>query len=171
MKHARSGSIDPRPGSNTVRAPARQLREQQKIRATTRRSSGSQANAEVREFLRELDHPLKPEIELVRKLILGVSPEIREGIKWNAPSFRTSDWFATLNLRARGGEERVWLILHLGAKSKSAAAKGRVADPAALLEWLAKDRCLVTFKDAKDIKSKRVALQNIVREWIQCLPK
>ena len=140
-------------------------------RAAPAAASGSQTDPDVAAFLRALDHPLKPEIELVRKVILGVSPEIREGIKWNAPSFRTSDWFATLNLRARGGEERVWLILHLGAKSKSATAKGKVADPEELLEWLAKDRCLVTFKDAKDIKAKRVALQNIVREWIQCLPK
>ena len=122
-------------------------------------------------FLRDLDHPLKAEIELVRKLILGVSPVIREGIKWNAPSFRTSDWFATLNLRARGGEERVWLILHMGAKLKGGAAQGRIADPSGLLEWLSKDRGLVTFKDAKDIQAKRSALQKIVREWIACLPK
>src|SRR5262249_33098972 len=50
-------------------------------------------------FLRELDHPLKKEIEAVRKIILCVSPAIREGIKWNAPSFRTSDFFATVFLR------------------------------------------------------------------------
>ena len=142
-----------------------------RTRAAKRLAVDLQTDPEVIAFLRELEHPLKPQIELVRKAILAASPEIREGIKWNSPSFRTSDWFATLNLRARGGGERVWLILHLGAKSKSATAKGKVADPAELLEWLAKDRCLVTFRDAKDIKAKRVALQSIVREWIQCLPK
>ena len=121
----------------------------------------------VSEFLRELDHPRKQEIEAVRQIILGVSPEIREGIKWNAPSFRTTDYFATVNLRGKGGEERVWLILHTGAKVKKTAAKGmQIADPAGLLQWLAKDRCLVTFSDRKDIQAKRAALEAIIREWI-----
>jgi len=138
---------------------------------TKRNSGGSQTDATVKAFLRELEHPLKAEIELARKLILGASSEICEGIKWNAPSFRTSDWFATFNLRGRGGEQHVWLILHLGAKAKSGAANGKIADPSGMLEWLAKDRCLVTFKDSKDIRAKRVALQNIIREWIACLAK
>jgi hypothetical protein len=38
-----------------------------------------------------------------------------------------------------------------------------------LLEWLAKDRCLVTFADGKDVQAKRAALQAIVREWIRQL--
>ena len=53
----------------------------------------------VIDFLDKLEHPLKPEIETIRQIILGVSPTIREGIKWNSPSFRTTDYFATLNLR------------------------------------------------------------------------
>ena len=127
--------------------------------------SNSQTDPAVIAFLRELDHPLKKEIESVRQIILGVSPTIREGIKWNSPSFRTSEYFATLNLR----EGRVWLILHTGAKVKDIAMKGRIADPAGLLKWLAKNRCLVTFRDGKDIQAKRAALHAIVREWIRQL--
>ena len=128
----------------------------------------SQTDPAVTAFLRELDHPRKKEIEAVRQIILGVSPEIREGIKWNAPSFRTTDYFATVNLRAKDGEERVWLILHTGAKVKMSAAKGmKIADPAGLLQWLGKDRCLVTFGDGKDIQAKRAAIEAIIREWIR----
>jgi uncharacterized protein YdhG (YjbR/CyaY superfamily) len=130
----------------------------------------SQTNPAVIAFLGKLNHPLKREIEAVRQIILGVSPEIREGIKWNAPSFRTTEYFATLNLRAKDGQDRVWLILHVGAKAKDTRAKGlKIADPAGLLEWLAKDRCLVTFADGKDVQAKRAALQAIVREWIRQL--
>jgi hypothetical protein len=43
------------------------------------------------------------------------------GTKWNAPSFRTTEFFATLNLRAKDGVDRVWLVLHLGAKVKDNA--------------------------------------------------
>jgi len=130
-------------------------------------TASSQTDPAVIAFLRELKHPLKKEIEAVRQIILGVSPEIREGIKWNSPSFRTTDYFATLNLRAKDGKDRVWLILHTGATVKATATKGlKIDDPAGLLKWLGKDRCLVTFDNKKDIDAKRVALQAIVREWI-----
>lgn len=101
----------------------------------------------------------------MRRLILGVDPEIREGIKWNAPSFRTTEHFATFNLRAK---DRIRLILHLGAKVKATAKEGiQVADPSGLLEWLARDRCLVSFTDENDLEAKRAALQAVVREWIR----
>ncbi|WP_437963787.1 DUF1801 domain-containing protein [Sorangium sp. So ce260] len=128
-------------------------------------TTSSRTHPAVIAFLRELDHPLKQEIEALRQIILGVSPDIREEIKWNAPSFRTAEHFATFNLRTR---DRVRLILHLGAKVKDTATKGiDIADPAGLLEWLAKDRCLVTFSDGKDIQAKRPALEAILRAWIR----
>jgi hypothetical protein len=49
----------------------------------------------VDEFLRALDHPFKSEIETMRKIILGAHPTVSEGTKWNAPSFRTTEYFAT----------------------------------------------------------------------------
>jgi len=124
---------------------------------------GSQTDPAVIAFLRDLNHPLKKEIEAVRQIILGASPKIREGIKWNAPSFRTTEYFATFNLRA----DRVWLILHLGAKVRDNTTSLKIADPAGLLEWLAKDRCVVKFSDAKDVKAKRAALAAVIRAWIR----
>jgi len=134
-------------------------------------SGDSQTDPAVAAFLRELDHPMKKDIEAVRRIILGVGPAIREGIKWNSPSFRTtdSDYFATVNLRGKGGEERVWLILHTGAKAKGAKKEMKIADPAGMLQWLGKNRCLVTFADRQNIQVKRAALKSIVREWIQQL--
>lgn len=123
----------------------------------------TQTNPAVVAFMKALDHPQKKAIEAVRQLILSVSPEIHEGIKWNSPSFRTTEYFATLNLR----NDRVWLILHLGAKVKDNATKGmQIADPTGLLKWLAKDRALVTFENVKDVVAKRAALKKVLREWI-----
>jgi hypothetical protein len=124
---------------------------------------GKQTDPAVVAFLKDLDHPLKKEIESVRAIVLGVSPAIREGIKWNAPSFRTSEYFATMNLR----QNRVWLILHFGAKVKDNTKAIKISDPTSLLKWLANDRALVTFEDAKDVKAKRAGLEAIIREWIQ----
>jgi hypothetical protein len=44
----------------------------------------------VDEFLENLSHPLKAEIEAVRSIIKGVNKNINEEIKWNAPSFNLS---------------------------------------------------------------------------------
>ena len=89
----------------------------------------------------QLEHPHKPAIELLRKLMLGVDPSVREGIKWNAPSFRTSEYFATTYLRSKTG---IGLILHLGAKVRE-PADGGVAfnDPDKLLEWLGNGLSLI----------------------------
>lgn len=51
------------------------------------------------DLLDGLDHPLKPEIEAVRKAILSAGASISDGVKWNSLSFRTTEWFATVNLR------------------------------------------------------------------------
>jgi uncharacterized protein YdhG (YjbR/CyaY superfamily) len=144
-----------------VKAPQKAVRK----RDARVRSSDQQTDPAVVAFLRELDHPLKREIEAVRDIILGASPEIREGIKWNAPSFRTTEYFATFNLRAKDG---VQLIFHTGAKVKETAKTGvQVADPKGLLNWLAKDRCMVTIGVKKDVDAKRAALRDIVIEWIR----
>jgi hypothetical protein len=39
-----------------------------------------------------------------------------------------------------------------------------------LIEWLAKDRCLVTLGKGKDIAAHRAAFESIVREWIRQAP-
>lgn len=127
--------------------------------------TASQQNASVTEFLARLDHPSKPEILAIRKIILGAHPDIGESIRWNAPSFRTSEFFATFQLRAKGC---VQLIFHFGAKARELPPEALyVPDPTHLLHWLAKDRASVEFRDMKDISAKRTALKGVVREWIK----
>ncbi|MDI1449967.1 DUF1801 domain-containing protein [Polyangium sp. 6x1] len=122
------------------------------------------APEDVEAFLVSLDHPFEKEIREIRTLILGADPRIGEGIKWNAPSFRTTEFFATFHLRAKDG---VQVILHLGAKKREASPDLAIADPASLLEWLGKDRASVKFRDASDIEAKRGAFVNVVRQWIE----
>ena len=127
-------------------------------------AKGPAGAPEVDEFLRKLAHQLKPELQAVRRIILSADPGIREGIKWNAPSFHFKDYFATAGLHSR---DFVRLILHTGAKAKPSATKGvAIDDPAGLLEWLAKDRCTAKFHDMKDVRAKEAALRSIVRQWI-----
>jgi hypothetical protein len=121
-------------------------------------------SAEVAALLAALAHPCEPTIRAVRAVILGADPRIGEGVKWNAPSYRTSGDFATFHLRGRAG---VQVVLHLGAKARpDARVRDAVADPLALLDWRGPDRAIVTFRDPADVAAKRAAFAAIVREWI-----
>ena len=129
----------------------------------TKRSASTPESVDA--FLAALDHPFKPEVLALRQIILGADPGIAEGIKWNVPSFRTSEYFATLHLRAKDG---VQVILHMGAKTRDTSTSGvAIADPESLLEWLAKDRASVKFRDLNDIEVKRSAFVDVIRQWIK----
>lgn len=120
--------------------------------------------AAVDKFMAALDHPFKEEIAALRQTLVDVDPSIAEGIKWNAPSWRTTEYFATTHLRAKTG---FGLILHLGAKARE-LPEGRlaIADPTHLLKWLGKDRAQVEFTTAADFSAKLPAVQAIIRQWI-----
>ena len=116
-------------------------------------------------FMAGLDHPAKDVVVALRAAVLGSDPSISEGVKWNAPSFKTTQYFATTHLRAKAG---VGLVLHFGAKVRDVAAgQGTIPDPDGLLTWVAKDRATLAFKDAADLHAQRPALQAILRQWIQ----
>jgi hypothetical protein len=127
---------------------------------TPKKSAGT---AEVDAFMAGLTDARKPLLEAIRRVLLDSDSRVTEGIKWNAPSFHHKDWFGTTNLRGKAG---VMLVLHTGAKIKASATTGvPVKDPTAMLNWLAKDRAVVSFADLADLKAREAALRQIVKQW------
>lgn len=125
------------------------------------------SEADVEAFLAQLHDPARGLAAALRSAVRGADPAIAEGIKWKVPSFRTVDYFATMHLRVRQG---IGLILHFGAKKTAISASGvDIPDPAGLLDWLARDRALVQFRDEADLAARTPALQALVREWIRHL--
>lgn len=125
----------------------------------------ARANADdVEKFIAALDHPAKREIVALRNIIRSVDPAVREGIKWNAPSFYTTEHFATFQLRHKGG---VQLVLHMGTKPRpDVQARTSIADPESLLEWRAADRATVTFRDLAEIEKRQAAFVKVMRQWV-----
>ncbi len=119
----------------------------------------------VNDFVSSLNHPATQEIQMLRDIVCEVSPSIQEGVKWNAPSFRVDEYFATINLREKQG---VGVVLHFGAKVRDVAAgRESIADPDRLLKWLAKDRATVSFSGKDDIAARKPAFQAVLRQWIR----
>jgi len=119
---------------------------------------------EVTTFLEVLDHPLQKDYLAVQKIILNAHASISEGIKWNSLSFKTHEYFATINLRNR---DTVQLVMHLGAKVKDNTKPLKIVDPLGLLESLTSDRALLTLGKGSALNKNKKALQNIILQWIK----
>jgi len=116
-------------------------------------------------LLLSLKHPATEEIQMLRAIVCEVSPSIQEGVKWNAPSFRVDEYFATINLREKKG---VGVVLHFGAKVRDVAAgRESIDDPDKLLKWLAQGRATVRFSGADDLAARKPAFQAVLRQWIR----
>jgi hypothetical protein len=138
-----------------------------KKKKTAPHSSRADTTEAVDELMKSLVHPHKDAIALLRQVILGVDASVSEGVKWNAPSFRTTEYFATTNLRTKTG---IGVILHLGAKVRDLAPGAlAIKDPGGLLKWLANDRAAMEFSDVNDVKSKQGTVEKILRQWIRHL--
>lgn len=120
--------------------------------------------AAVDRWMAALDHPQKPALQALRKVLCGASKTVREGVKWNAPSFWTTEYFATTGLRTKVAPLAV--IFHLGAKKKSTKVRTQIADPDGLLQWLGDDRALLGFQGLADVRKKKAAVQALVRQWL-----
>lgn len=132
---------------------------------TSKHTSRADTTEAVDDLMNALVHQHKDAITLLRRIILGVDASIKEGVKWNAPSFRTAEYFATTNLRTKKG---IGVILHLGAKVRDLPAGGiTIKDPDKLLIWLANDRAAIEFTDGDEVKSKQSAFEKILRQWIE----
>ena len=129
------------------------------------RTTQADSSAAVDAFLAALEHPMKAEFVALRSLVLGVDPAVREGIKWNAPSYRTTAYFATTHLRSKVG---VGLVLHLGAKARALPPVGlQPDDPDRLLRWLAPDRAVVELRSGAELEERRPALHALLVQWIR----
>lgn len=111
----------------------------------------------VQTLMTALDHPLKPEIEALRRIIKGAGPELGERVKWNAPSYHLGKYdMAAFNLHQRGFVQLV-LVFPGGLM---------IAERRGLLEGVYKDRRLARFDAMADVEAKRPALEAVVREWV-----
>jgi hypothetical protein len=164
----RSGESKPAAKSQTNMATEPKLTAKSAATFTAKKATHqtvADTKAAVDAFIAGLDHPFKKEISLLRAAVLAADPTIEEGVKWNAPSFRTTEYFATIHLRSKIG---IGLVLHLGAKMKDVPPEGLVIDdPAASLKWLGKDRALVEFASAEELAAKIPALQALLQQWLR----
>lgn len=109
---------------------------------------------QVEKFMQELVHPLKTEIELLRSIIKNANSNLKERIKWNAPSYFTNVDLLTFNVKS---DNTILLILHHVTCTKLKSD---------LLEGDFPDRRIIYFKDADEINSSKKELERIINEYV-----
>jgi uncharacterized protein YdhG (YjbR/CyaY superfamily) len=111
---------------------------------------------QVNEFMDQLDHPFKAEVEIMRDIIKNVDQDIAEQIKWKAPSFSyKGEYLVTFNLWEK---KRIHLVFHNPMISK---VKSR------LLEGDYDHRRIAYFSDRHDIEAKRTILEKVLKDLIK----
>ncbi|MEO6722471.1 MAG: DUF1801 domain-containing protein [Ferruginibacter sp.] len=112
----------------------------------------------VNDYMDQLKHPLKDEIEAVRTIITS-NKKISERIKWNAPSYYYKEDLVTFNPR---NQKQVHLVFHNQA----------IVDiKSTLLEGVYKDRRMTYFDSMAAIKKNKKELEGIINEYINAMDK
>jgi hypothetical protein len=125
-------------------------------------------NERVSQFLDELNHPLRREIDLLRNYILSSNEKLTENIKWNGPNY-CFDNQDIITMRIQPPTKLVQLIFHRGAKKQTQPKDKLIANKSKMLVWKENDRAIVTFKSLQDINNGKAELTDIVSEWINAI--
>ncbi len=111
--------------------------------------------AKLAAFMDALEHPLKAEIEAVRKIILNADDRVTEGVKWNAPAFYYKGDMAVIHVKA---QQHVMVIFPAGAL---------IEDTTGLLEGTYPDgRRMAYFSTMQDLCARSALLTKVVQEWV-----
>lgn len=112
----------------------------------------------VQNYMDNLTHSLKPEIETLREVIKKSDNRICERIKWNAPSYYHIEDIVTFGPMRK--DKQILLVFHhpFVNKIKSELLKGDY-----------KDRRLVAFSSMSEIKDSRKELTRIMKEMVAAI--
>lgn len=113
----------------------------------------------VEAFLAELEHPLKAELEAVRRIIKQANPKVDERIFFKVPSFFYKEDILNFHPRSK---DCVHLVMVF--------PKGLAAyKDSALFLGAHQDRRELKFKDMADIQAKKAELEAVINDWVRVM--
>ena len=108
---------------------------------------------EVERWLASFEHPLKDAILRVRQIILSSHKEVEECIKWKSPTFTFCGNIASINPKTK---KKVSLMFHQGAQIPG--KHPHLVGGGGTVKYM-------YFDDAREVESRRPAIQSVVRAW------
>ncbi len=127
---------------------------------------------EVDAYIRAMTHPLKNVVEELRAIILNTDCRIGEEVKWNAPAFFYTGAMAEFDPKKY---KRHLIVFNLFKKDcvRLVFPSGvSIRDTSGLLVGDYPDgRRLALFSSLVEVHSKRVALERVIRKWLNAFEK
>lgn len=121
---------------------------------------------QVTEHIQKLDAPVAEIVETLRQIILSTDKHISEQIKWNSPSYYYNGEMQPFDPKEYK-RDIVVMNLHRGNIMLVFPTGAKITDGAGILEGNYTDgRRLAKFTDLADVKSKKKALQKVIKEWL-----
>jgi len=140
-----------------------------KVRESVTKASESE---KVDAYVTSLKHPQAQVVKNLRRIILSISNEIGEEIKWNAPTFFYAGPMKPTNPKEYRRYIVVFNLLRKDCIRLVFPSGAKVKDSSGLLEGdYADGRRLAMFYDVKDVRSKEKALRAVVTRWLKLLKK
>jgi len=123
-------------------------------------------------YVTSLKHPLAQVVKNLRRIILSVSNEIGEEIKWNAPTFFYAGPMKPTNPKEYRRYIVVFNLLRKDCIRLVFPSGAKVKESSGLLEGdYADGRRLAMFYNVKDVDSKEEALRAVIARWLKLLEK
>ena len=110
-------------------------------------------NAEVSDYLKRLDHPLKDAIIRLRHIILATDKRVSECVKWKSPTFVFEGNIASINPKSK---KKVSLMFHQGAKIPG--THRALVGGGGTVKYM-------YFADAEDVAAQRDLIEAVIRAW------
>ena len=112
---------------------------------------------QVADYMDQLQHPLKDEINAVRQIILQSNSKLSERIKWNAPSYYYLEDIVTFNARPTN---HVHLVFH---------HPSIVTINSPSLEGNYKDRRMMYLKNMQEVRERKAELESIMNQLVEII--
>lgn len=101
----------------------------------------------------------------VREYILDAAPDLKEHIKWNAPSY-VQDGQDRITFNLLNKEGLVKLVFHMGASRKEDRKAKPILKNAPIVEWISDIRGYVTFTNLNQITGLEKDIKDVVSRWL-----
>lgn len=119
----------------------------------------------VDEFLAGLDSKQRALVLTLRDYILHAEPQLREHIKWNAPSY-ILDGEDRITFNTVNKENAVKLVFHMGATRKEDKTAVPLMKNAHAIQWVSDIRGYASFQNLEEAIANEAALRQDINDWL-----
>ena len=135
---------------------------------STKKSEPEQVDA----YVGAMKHPLKGVVEELRAIILNADPAIGEEVKWNAPAFFYTGTMAEFDPKQHKRHVVVFNLFKKDCVRLVFPSGASIGDTSGLLVGdYADGRRLALFSSIDEVHSKRLALERVIKKWLNALEK